>query len=172
MQHAIDLLLSTSKPLPEPCRPRSIALRWMPQKTFDNQSTLVLVMAWCHQATSHYLNQCWPWSMSPYGLTKLKGVNSMGNISDFVKVYVSRFFESHSHMAMSQRSPQLCSNGILCYNCGCHNHVYNSGSTFKNKMERKINIWDFITVPKFPYFVPERRSIIRQYELFDFVWKF
>ena len=24
-------------------------------------------MAWYHQATSHYLNQCWPRSMSPYG---------------------------------------------------------------------------------------------------------
>ena len=25
-------------------------------------------MAWCRQATSHYLNQCWPRSLSPYGL--------------------------------------------------------------------------------------------------------
>ena len=25
---------------------------------------LVQVMAWCHQATSHYLNQCWPSAMS------------------------------------------------------------------------------------------------------------
>ena len=25
----------------------------------DDQSTLVQVMAWCHQATSHYLSQCW-----------------------------------------------------------------------------------------------------------------
>ena len=25
------------------------------------------VMAWCRQATSHYLSQCWPRSMSPYG---------------------------------------------------------------------------------------------------------
>ena len=36
-----------------------ITLRWMPQTTFDDKSTLVQVMAlWC-QATSHYLNQCW-----------------------------------------------------------------------------------------------------------------
>ena len=27
------------------------------------KSTLVQVMAWCHQATSHYLSQCWPRSM-------------------------------------------------------------------------------------------------------------
>ena len=28
------------------------------------------VMAWCHQATSHYLSQCWPRSMSPYGVIR------------------------------------------------------------------------------------------------------
>ena len=26
-------------------------------------------MAWCQQATSHYLSQCWPIFMSPYGIT-------------------------------------------------------------------------------------------------------
>ena len=26
-------------------------------------------MAWCHLAPSHYLNQCWQRSMSPYGVT-------------------------------------------------------------------------------------------------------
>ena len=30
------------------------------------KSTLVRVMAWCHQAASHYLNQCWPRTMSLY----------------------------------------------------------------------------------------------------------
>ena len=37
-----------------------ISVRWMPQNTFDDRSTLVQVMAWCLQATSHYLKQCWP----------------------------------------------------------------------------------------------------------------
>ena len=27
-------------------------------------------MAWCHQATSHYPNQCWQSSMMPYGVTR------------------------------------------------------------------------------------------------------
>ena len=36
----------------------------------DDQSTLVQVMAWCHQATSHYLSQCWSRSLSPYGVTR------------------------------------------------------------------------------------------------------
>ena len=31
-----------------------IALRWMPQNTFGNKSTLVLVMAWYHEATQPF----------------------------------------------------------------------------------------------------------------------
>ena len=41
----------------------------------DDKSTLVQVMAWCCRATSHYLNQCWPISMSPYGITRPQRVN-------------------------------------------------------------------------------------------------
>ena len=33
-------------------------------------------MAWCHQATSHYLNQCWPRSLPPYNVTRPQWVNS------------------------------------------------------------------------------------------------
>ena len=32
----------------------------MPQNPIDGESTLGQVMAWCRQATSHYLSQCWP----------------------------------------------------------------------------------------------------------------
>ena len=35
----------------------------------DDTSTLVQVMVWSHYAMSHYLSQCWPRSMSPYGVT-------------------------------------------------------------------------------------------------------
>ena len=43
----------------------------------DDQSTLVQVMAWCHQATSHYLSQCWPRSLSPYGVTRPQWINAV-----------------------------------------------------------------------------------------------
>ena len=54
-----------------------ITLRWMPQNTFHGKSILAQVMAWCHQATSHYLSQCWPRSMSQYGITGLLWVKCM-----------------------------------------------------------------------------------------------
>ena len=41
-----------------------IALIWMSLDFTDDQSTLVQVMAWCRQATSHYLSQCWPRSVA------------------------------------------------------------------------------------------------------------
>ena len=46
-------------------------------------------MAWCHQATSHYLNQCWPKSPTPYGVTRPQWVNtalsSMGKDSNYIR---------------------------------------------------------------------------------------
>ena len=42
----------------------------------DSKSTLVQAMAWCCQATSHYLNQCWPSSLLPYGDTGSQWVSS------------------------------------------------------------------------------------------------
>ena len=47
-----------------------LALRWMSLDLTDEKSTLVPVMVWCHQATGHYLSQCWPRSLSPYGVTR------------------------------------------------------------------------------------------------------
>ena len=42
-----------------------IAFRWMSLDLTDDNSTLVQVMAWCHQATSHYLNHNWPRYLTP-----------------------------------------------------------------------------------------------------------
>ena len=42
----------------------------MPQALTDDKSTLVQAMAWCRQVPSHYLNQCWPRSPTPYGVTR------------------------------------------------------------------------------------------------------
>ena len=44
--------------------------------------TLVLVMAWCHQATSHYLNQCWPTFTPPYAFTSPQWVNH--SLSEYI----------------------------------------------------------------------------------------
>ena len=61
----IDILSTTGE----------MVLWWMPLYILD-KSTLVQVMAWCRQATSHYLSQCWPRSMSLYGITRPQWVKS------------------------------------------------------------------------------------------------
>ena len=49
----------------------------MPLNLTDDKSTLVQVMAWCRQATSHYLSQCWTRSLSPYGVARPQWVNML-----------------------------------------------------------------------------------------------
>ena len=52
-----------------------IALRWMPLGLTDDKSTLIQVMAWCCQATGHYLSQFWLRYLSPNGVTRPQWVN-------------------------------------------------------------------------------------------------
>ena len=63
-----------------------IALIYMSPNFPDDQSTLLQVMAWCHQAASHYLSQCWSGSLLPNGITRPQWVNSLiNNTSNFAK---------------------------------------------------------------------------------------
>ena len=41
----------------------------------NDKSTLIHVMAWCRLASSHYMSQCWPRPLSPYGFTWPQWVN-------------------------------------------------------------------------------------------------
>ena len=51
-----------------------IAFRLTSWDLSDDKSTLVQVMAWCHTATSHYLNQCWPRPLPSYSITRRQRV--------------------------------------------------------------------------------------------------
>ena len=44
--------------------------RSVPENPYDNTWTLAHIMAWWHQAKCHFLNQCWPSSMMPYGVSR------------------------------------------------------------------------------------------------------
>ena len=60
-----------------------LALRWMSLDLTVDKSTLVQVMAWCRQATSHYLSPCWPRSLSPYDITRPQGVMPRSHCHDW-----------------------------------------------------------------------------------------
>ena len=57
--------------------PGEIALWWMPRHLSNEKSTLVQVMAWCHQAASHYLSRCWLRYTSSFGVTMPQWVNEL-----------------------------------------------------------------------------------------------
>ena len=57
-------------------------------------------MAWCRQATSHYLSQCWPRSMSPYGVIRPQWVNTV--ISEY-SGYSTRRVQFHWLEAVAKR---------------------------------------------------------------------
>ena len=59
-----------------------IAIIGMSLDFTDDRSTLVQVMAWCRQATSHYLSQCWSRSLSPYGITRPQWVNEQMDLKE------------------------------------------------------------------------------------------
>ena len=62
------------------------ALRWMSLDLIDDKSSLVQVMAWCRQATSHYLSQCWLRSISPNGVTRPQWVKVERNILYYISL--------------------------------------------------------------------------------------
>ena len=82
----------------------------------DDKSTLVPVMAWCRQATSHYLSQCWPSSMSPYGFTRPQWVNMLKS-SRTLESYLtcaSYILSRHSATSLRMSSP-MYSITMVCF---------------------------------------------------------
>ena len=91
------------------------------------KSILLQVMAWCCQATSHYLSQSWPRFMSPYGVTRPQWVNMLRPgqndhrfVDDTIKMqFIPNFFlkfDSTFNKFCSYRLPNLTINHIALGN--------------------------------------------------------
>ena len=69
-------------------------------------------MAWCHQATSHYLSQCSPRSMLPYGVTRPQWVNSLwlSSFQLFTSILVDCFtsIDCHSTNYVMLKEVDVC----------------------------------------------------------------
>ena len=115
----------------------------MPQELTDDKSTLVQVMAWCHQATSHYLRQCWPRSPMPYGFTRPQWVNvtktkAILNIKQnfhlpengtlLWSIYITQIFKQHFPKSTCSVGSFNCPGSLvngLCWALNQNkNHVY------------------------------------------------
>ena len=67
----------------------TMTIMWMMQYPINEKTTLVQVMAWCHQATSHFLSQHWSITMSLHGATspqwvKLEFSHPNYNVKHFI----------------------------------------------------------------------------------------
>ena len=87
----------------------------MPLDLTDDKSTLVQVMAWCHQATSHYLGQCWPRSMSPYGVTRPQWVNLL--LMNWMRLYQIFFIQIAVCVPQTSRRSPLVYCKVFWYCC-------------------------------------------------------
>ena len=74
------------------------------QNITHEKSALVKVMAWCHQATSHYLVQCWLRSMSLYDVTWPQWVNRSLGTAPFIHWDIMNIYDLH-HRADSRFAP-------------------------------------------------------------------
>ena len=105
------------------------ALRLMPQDLTYGKSTLVQVMAWCRQATSHYLSQCWLSSLSPYGIARPQWVKlsvlcpsvadgliqafcAQGLMDCKLGVYFSVALKAGCGIGSEEKQPQSYPNGL------------------------------------------------------------
>ena len=52
-----------------------ISGEWHRTPLILSQHQLFQIMAWCREATTHYLSQCWHRSMSPYGALGITELN-------------------------------------------------------------------------------------------------
>ena len=75
-----------------------IALRLMPLDHTDDKSTWVQVMAWCRQATSHYLSQYWPRSMSSSGVTRPQWFNPQSTLAISTTTKQLVFYNAFTHI--------------------------------------------------------------------------
>ena len=88
----------------------------------NKNATLVQVMVWCHQVTNHYLSQCWPRSLSPYGVTRPQWVKGTlvwrSDESDlWCNIYVTRIVTRKI----------LIMTSVVMHRCDCK---YDTGSDF------------------------------------------
>ena len=82
-----------------------IVLKWMPMDLTDGKSTLVQVVAWCCQAIRHYLSQCWPRSVLPYGIIRPQWVDAM-------HYGIQQLLYGHVKSDMQLVTFQFCSSGL------------------------------------------------------------
>ena len=96
-------------------------------------------MAGCCQATSHYLSQCWPRSMSPYGVTRPQWVNSYSLTGNSNMLLTCNSRLSYLLMALIRALLAGMTFSLACQSC-MYQHLYS-----KNRDNVHVFIWMLIS---------------------------
>ena len=104
-----------------------ISLKFVSDLPIDSRSALVQVMAWCCQATGHYLNQCWSRSPTPFDITRQKWFHSWKSHLYFTGVHAALLtpvkYGCHSEGPTDTLAkPKLWTYHGLVILCGVVNH--------------------------------------------------
>ena len=108
------------------------ARRWISLALAD-KSTLVQVTAWCHQATRHYLDCCWPRSQTQYSITGPQCVNT------WTKWLTScrQHFENNKNCVLVYISLKFINSGSVENTIDIIKFISCMQLSFSNKMLRK-----------------------------------
>ena len=99
-----------------------ISLKFFCNGQIANKSTLVQVVAWHHQATSHYLNLYWPKCLAPYGIAGPQWVEIIDLTNIQFKQKISdvnlKYIQFNTHGLHNHHCECLCINddNIKCKN--------------------------------------------------------
>ena len=139
---------------------REIALIWMSLDSTNDQSTLVQVLAWCRQAQSHYLSQCWPRSLSLYGVTRPQWVN-FHSISRYVNVSIHAPTHQFSYLGRGLTCPACCRCARSArFSTSLPSHIC-SASGWHNAALSSINLRTFgANAARFPWTTFKQRTLV------------
>ena len=87
-----------------------------PRTSLIKNQLLAQVMAWCHQATSQSLSQCWPIFMSPYGITRPNELNNLLKLSTMLNIFLLELIDDKSGLFRWWLGTRYTSGHNLNYN--------------------------------------------------------
>ena len=100
-------------------------------------------MAWCLQATSHYLNQCWLKSLPPYGVTRPQRIKKNINCLFCLFVcFITQSFLTYSFVLPTSTLSTIC-RPLSSYTCSITPETIVAIATY----EVQVSATDYQTVP-------------------------
>ena len=139
-----------------------IAPGWSSPNLTDDKSTSAHVMAWCHHLTNHYLNQCCPSSISPYGITMPQCVYQhipQHHIPQHqYELKLNKMVAKIWYWWCFSRLfwfRQRCLTYLTFQNYICMNEMLQSGWLYESKITMKCFLSDYICLRLFIHSLPQ-----------------